>query len=182
MRIEYDKLCGMVYGRLTVIGFKGTINKKPYVICKCSCGNTVVVNLYSLRSGNTKSCGCIRSELLSKRNYRHGLRYTPMYAIWKSMKNRCLNTNDEKYKYYGGSGIGICDEWISSFINFYNDMNSSYEEHIKLYGRKNTSLDRVNPNLGYCKENCVWATWKEQNNFSHKRQFRGNQLDCDKAN
>lgn len=66
MKIEYDKLCGMVYGRLTIIGFNGIINKKPYVICKCSCGNTVVVNLYSLRSGNTKSCGCIRSELLSK--------------------------------------------------------------------------------------------------------------------
>lgn len=156
--------------------------KKPYVMCKCSCGNTIVVNLCSLRSGTRKVVDVFAQNYYQNEIIDMDLDILQCMQFGNPWKNRCLNTNDEKYKYYGGSGIGICDEWISSFINFYNDMNSSYEKHIKLYGRKNTSLDRVNPNLGYCKENCVWATWKEQNNFSHKRQFRGNQLDCDKAN
>lgn len=77
-----------------------------------------------------------------------------LYLTWKSMKNRCSNPNNRSYKYYGGRGIIVCDYWITSFQNFVKDMYHSFEE--------GKTLDRVNNNLGYSKDNCRWATSVEQ--------------------
>jgi hypothetical protein len=79
------------------------------------------------------------------------------------MKQRCLNQNSKNYKDYGGKGVLISEDWLT-FQNFMNDMYESYLEHLNEHGKKDTSIDRINPEGNYEKENCRWATWKIQNN------------------
>ena len=88
-------------------------------------------------------------------NDKHGMSYSREYSSWHMMKERCLNKNLKQYKNYGGRGITICDEWISSFSAFYRDMGNR---------PKDTSIDRVDNNGNYCKENCKWSNSVEQNN------------------
>jgi hypothetical protein len=82
----------------------------------------------------------------------HGKRYTKEYKIWSDLKSRCNNPNHKQYKDYGGRGIIISKEW-NNFINFYTDMGDCPTNH---------SIDRIDNNLGYNKDNCKWSTKKEQ--------------------
>jgi hypothetical protein len=94
--------------------------------------------------------------------FKHGFCGTRFHTLWKAMRQRCLNPNIEHWDMYGGCGITICDRWIESFENFKDDMYTSYLEHVKEFGEKNTSLDRINSKQGYSKENCKWSTRREQ--------------------
>lgn len=94
------------------------------------------------------------------RNTTHGMSRDKTYFCWQGMKNRCKNKNDVNYKNWGGRGIKICDEWMK-FENFYRDMCDRPE---------GKTLDRIDNNKGYCKENCRWATPKEQ--LNNKRNNR----------
>lgn len=95
---------------------------------------------------------------------------TRTYKSWSSMKERCFNKNHKNYRYYGGRGITVCDRW-KTFSNFYEDMGERPEE---------TSIDRIDPNLGYFKENCQWATRSQQN--KNKRRKRNSLLDSLRKN
>jgi hypothetical protein len=155
---------GESYNRLTIISFDKIVKRRNggynyYWNCKCSCGNNCSVEYYAIKCNDTKSCGCLRSEINIKLNTKHG--YTkknitlPEYNSWANMLRRCNNPNHKDYNYYGGRGIKICDKWLK-FSGFIQDMGNK--------PGSDYSIDRINGNGNYCKENCRWATKLEQSN------------------
>ncbi len=145
-----------IFGRLTVIKFFGTNGaNRALWICKCRCGKTKTILSDSLVSGRTKSCGCLNVEQIKKAKTTHGYaNKIPEYRIWKSMTGRCNNKNNESFNNYGGRGIRVCRRWLK-FENFLLDMGKRPS--------KNHSIDRLNNDDGYSKNNCRWATSNQQN-------------------
>ena len=139
---------GERYGRLLVTG-RTTIGSSGFWVCKCDCGNTTLQPGGALGRGKVKSCGCWNNE---KRNT-HGMSKTKVYVTWQSMIQRCENNKHRVFHLYGGRGISVSDEW-HTFERFYEDMGEPPS--------KRHSLDRIDDNGNYCKENCRWATQKEQ--------------------
>lgn len=116
--------------------------------CMCECGEIVFINSNNLRRGKSKSCGCYRDEFAIT----HGLSGSRIYKLWNAMFSRVRYP--ERYENHAGRGIGSCPEWFV-FENFYTDMGDSYTEQ--------ASLDRIDVNGDYCKDNCRWTTGSVQN-------------------
>lgn len=149
-----EDLTGNVYGKLTVLRRGEGVKKDwQYWLCQCECGNTISPDYYNLKGGRSKSCGCLRGE---KNRKRLTTNKGAEYEAWRGIKQRCYNPNAANYSYYGGRGIKVCDEWLHDFIRFYKDLGPKPS--------KSHSVDRKDPNGDYCKDNCRWATPKEQSN------------------
>jgi hypothetical protein len=151
--LPLESYCGKKFNRWTVLSknfCKLGSGRHSELVCECECGSIAILIAHNLVKGYSKSCGCLKNELLSERRLIHGRSYSPEYLIWRAMKSRCLNPNVVGYVNYGGRGIGISPEWIESFEVFFRDMGPRpSEDH---------SIERVNNSLGYSKENCIWAT------------------------
>lgn len=142
------------HGRLTVLEFIGTDSKHPTIRCQCDCGVIVTVQMGNVRSGATKSCGCLRTEGLRARSTTHGMSYTPEFKAWWGMRERCMNTSRPDFQRYGAKGIIVCPRWLESFDNFFADMG-------RRPSRKH-SIDRIDTCGNYEPSNCRWATAKTQ--------------------
>ncbi len=156
-----------IFGRLKVIKLADRPKPGHYRwLCKCRCGTKCVITGHNLRHNMTKSCGCLKHDILMKRNIKHShaKRGQPskIYKTWAGMKGRCNDPNDSEYKNYGNRGIKVCKRW-DKFENFLKDMgNPPTKTHM---------IDRINNNQGYSKSNCRWATAKQQ-----QRNKRNNHL------
>jgi hypothetical protein len=157
-------ITGNKYNRLTAIKFikkikfKNAKGFKHIWEFKCDCGKTSFQSKNAVKNGATKSCGCLSKENIHKT---HGLSKTRFYRIWNNMKERCNNPKNHKFYLYGGRGIKCL--W-TSFEHFRDDMYDSYLKHVDEFGEKQTTIDRIDGNIGYCFYNCRWATIQEQNN------------------
>ena len=154
------------YGKLTTIKRVGTSKTGSALWeCACDCGGSKEYSSFSLRQGDAKSCGCLLES--------HGEARTRLYRIYQKMKDRCLNTKHKQYFDYGGRGIQICEEWLSSYIKFRDwALTAGYKEKTHL----EMSIDRIDNDKGYSPSNCQWAdrsfqTYKQRmhsNNTSGK--------------
>jgi hypothetical protein len=161
-------LIGHKFGRLTVISF----NEKrdghmTYWNCECSCGNKKIISRSSLKSGRSNSCGCLNAETVRRNFGTHleasGKNRTKEYRTWCHMKRRCYLITHPHFKDYGGRGIKVDRKWKNSYENFLIDMGRAPSpKH---------SIERRNNNKGYSKNNCYWATMKEQSNNRRKNRI-----------
>ena len=151
-RIVYIK--GQSFGKLVVVKYDSIKKRLAYWDCKCDCGNMVVIRGASLRSGATRSCGCLRGRKTihgyATRKNRHSL-----YNTWKSIKNKCYNKKTKTYKDYGGCGITMCDEWLNNpetFIKF--NLNNGWNNRLEIL--------RIDNLKGYSPDNIRYATSRER--------------------
>lgn len=165
-------LRGHRFERLTVIDAAGSDNRKLLWLCLCDCGTRTVVKAVRLRSGHTKSCGCLHVERASERgraNTTHGKATSPVYRTWLNIKRRCENPRSTGYENYGGRGIAVCERW-QTFQNFLADMGEP---------PAGMSIDRIDVHGHYEPANCRWATATEQSRNARSNRsltFRGRTL------
>ena len=140
---------GIIYHRLTLVERDCGRSADKHILSRwsCECGNEAVIAFSRVKSGATKSCGCLAVE--ASKSGTHGGRNTPEYSSWIAMRSRCENAAHKDYPRYGDRGITVCPEWSSSFAAFRDDMGPR---------PVGTTLDRIDASRGYEPGNCRWAT------------------------
>lgn len=164
---QYIDLKGQKFGKLKVIEFYEKTPKQTKWLCECECGNQCVVYSSHLKSGHTKSCGCISKERIKNLNFKTGLSQTKLYRVYRNMLNRCYWEKSDMFKHYGARGIEVCDDWKNKENGFevFSEwaFNNGYNEGL--------TLDRIDCNKGYCPENCRWVDAYVQANNKRKNWY-----------
>jgi hypothetical protein len=161
---RFKDISGQRFGRVVVLNVAGVSDSRWNWLCRCDCGNETIVAGKLLRTGQTRSCGCLRSENAKRVSLEftrrhgestHGTR-SAEYRVWISIKDRCFNKDSQHWKDYGGRGITMCEEWKDDF-----------EAFLRYMGRRPSpahSIERLRNGEGYSPSNCAWATHAEQQN------------------
>ena len=141
------------------------IIKKPLErkigLYRCFCGKEFEARVSNVKSGNTKSCGCLNGGV------KHGYSGSLIYQTWGKIKRRCYNPNSKAYQWYGAIGIKMYEGWLNNPLAFID-----YVSHLPGYGVKGLTLDRINNNGNYEPGNLRWATWVEQANNKGHDEFQ----------
>jgi len=172
---EHNRIIvGQRFGRLTVMKLMDhpANNGASLWRCVCDCGKDTIVMAANLRSGITKSCGCLKIERIIESNTTHGhaggngKNKTRTYAAWSYAIKRCTSSSCERFKNYGGRGISVCDRWRHSFENFLADMGEC---------PIGFSIERIDVDGNYEPSNCTWIPMKDQakNTTRTKGRFNG---------
>ena len=152
-------LTGQQIGKWSVgDSFQHSVHHYRMYKCVCECGTEKDVKHDHLVNGKTSSCGCSVVK--------HGMTNSKEYRVWDSMVRRCHSKSHHAFKDYGARGITVCDKW-RKFEGFFEDMG---------YQPSELTIERINNDLGYSKENCKWATVTEQ-----ARNRRATKLDESKV-
>ena len=151
-----DDLAGKTFNKLLVIKYE----KKKGWLCKCECGNIKYVSSNDLKRGHTTSCGCnLKNNKWS--SIKNEPLYKELYSRWKQMKQRCYRKKNDNYKFYGGKGIRVCDEWKNNFGNFFDwSIKNGYSKELQ--------LDRINAKDNYSPDNCRWIDAFENRQRANK--------------
>lgn len=157
---------GGVYNGIKVLEFshRDKHGKKRYKFLCPYCNSEFVTLGTVVRTGKTKSCGCLSKKLSKKRLTKHGMHGTEIYKRWQGMKARCSQPSYHAYDRYNNRGISVCAEWEEDFMNFYNDMHQTFFD--------GAELDRIDNDKGYNPKNCRWVTHKENSN--NRAKYKNN--------
>lgn len=164
----HEDLAGKRYGKLTVVSFippNQRENKNRSWLCRCDCGNMTQVNVTHLKTGHTTSCGCAVVEHIASVNRKYEFVSKRLYAVYKSMMNRCYNLKAHEYKNYGGRGITVCEEWRGEYgYDAFSKWALNSSDYDINADRGQCTLDRIDIDKGYSPDNCRWITNKAQQN------------------
>ncbi len=183
MSRKYD-LTGQRFGRLVVVGRdieKINNHHDKYWLCKCDCGNEKSVTTGHLITGTVRSCGCVKREtsLVSLKKaqescIKHGGAGTNLYSVWHCMIQRCDNSNNPAYKWYGGKGVKVTKDWYK-YENFAKwAYDNGYVDRENVQRNERLSIDRIDSNMDYCPENCRWITVHENVSRASKLMWEEN--------
>lgn len=151
--IKLVDLTGCKFGKLSVIERADNRRNRVHWLCECDCGKRVIVQSSQLRTGHTRSCGCL---LDGSFNIAHGMTHTRLYRMWATMKQRCCDPNSSGYYKYGAKGVTVCEDWkfFEPFMKW--ALSNGYTDKL--------SIDRIDNSKGYCPENCRFVTMRDQQN------------------
>jgi hypothetical protein len=155
----FTDISGLTFGRALVLRLSEVRSGRSRFWCRCDCGKEFVAMAQSLKSGHTRSCGCLyrESRVQKGKNLTHGMSHTREHDSWGHMRKRCENPRDEAWPDYGGRGITVCERW-QKFENFYADMGACPDGF---------EIERDNYEPG----NCRWASRKEQTNNTRRNRM-----------
>ena len=157
VRSDLKPMIGKTFENWTVLehDIERSVDRKTFYICECKCGTNRSVRADVLRNGRSISCGCLKKEMLRERVTTHGMTKTPLHNVWIALKDRCTNPNNQRFKYYGGKGVKVCEEWKHDFQKF-------YDFAIENGWKKGLTIDRIDNDGDYTPENCHFITNRKQ--------------------